>query len=281
MLISADAGRQNLRNISVGQGWETPVHTARCCNTPFGSDVSESIYKCKYALFVIVEYLLVIPGLNTAEGHGRPVCKTECENSRGNIRSERHDSGIPSDLNTRLNQLLNKCCAIMICRAENIEVFLLIILDNHLGCLRIGARADDCCKTWCAAVNKLNASFPENDIVCRSHPYFSGFNIRIFLGQIKIRFPENAQSFDNLISENSGHAGIQKRPEIGQMVYAFDMRRKKTAGKFQRFLYILKSFNLHSGKRVNNRKVITGVREFYLRTCIKSFKSFLVFTFSS
>jgi hypothetical protein len=82
MLVGTDAGGQNLGNIGVGQGRETPVDTTGCRRAPLGADFSKSFDKREDPILVVVKNRFIISGLNTAEGHGRPVGKPECKYGR-------------------------------------------------------------------------------------------------------------------------------------------------------------------------------------------------------
>ena len=106
MLVGTDTGRQNLRNIGIGQGRETPVDAAGSRTGPFGSDIAKGIDKGKDSVLVIEQHSFVVAGLNPAEGHGGAVGKTKGKNGRGNIRTEGNDTGIPADLHSGFDELL-------------------------------------------------------------------------------------------------------------------------------------------------------------------------------
>ena len=102
MFVGADTGGQNFRNIGVRQGREAPVNATGGGNTPFGADIAQGVDKCKDSVFVVLQYFLVIAGLNATEGHGRSVGKTKGEYGGRDIRTKGNDTGVPADLNAWL-----------------------------------------------------------------------------------------------------------------------------------------------------------------------------------
>ena len=76
MFVGTDTGGQNLGNIRISKGRETPVDAAGCCTCPSGSDFAKGVYKGKDPVFVIQKNLFIVTGLDPAKGHGCPVGKT-------------------------------------------------------------------------------------------------------------------------------------------------------------------------------------------------------------
>jgi hypothetical protein len=64
---------------------------------------------------------------------------------------------------------------------------------------------------------------------------------------VEIRIVQQPQGFHDLIGEDGGHTGIQQGPQVGQVVFALDVRRQQTPGKFQGFFQIFQGFHLHAG----------------------------------
>jgi hypothetical protein len=85
-------------------------------------------------------------------------------------------------------------------------------------------------------------------VVRRTHPDLAGFDVRVFLGNVEIRLPDDPQRFLDFKSENGGHARIQKGPEIRQVVLALYMGRQELACEFKGFFQIFKGFHFHPGE---------------------------------
>ena len=100
-------------------------------------------------------------------------------------------------------------------RQENVQAAPLIFLNDHLGNFRIGRRADNGGKPRSGAVDKFNPAFSENGIIGSSQPDFTGFFIDILGMQIKIRLVQVAQDLSDFKRKQGGHAGVQKRPQVG------------------------------------------------------------------
>jgi len=273
MLIGADTGRQDLRNIGVGKGRKAPVNTAGSSNRPFGTDVAQSINEGEDTVFVIHQHTAVIAWLHTAEGHGGTVGETESKNGGGNVRPEGDDTGIPTDLYTGLKKLLDDGFTVMVSGTEDIKIFLLIILDDHLGDLGIGSGTDDGGKTGSRTVNELYTAFSKNNVVGGTDPDFARIDIRIFSINIEIRLTKNSQGLFHLIGEDTGHTGIKKRSEIGKMITALDVRRQKATGKLHRLLQIFEGLAFYTGERIDNRKIICGIGESYFSAGVIGLKS--------
>ena len=147
----------------------------------------------------------------------------------------------------------------MVGSAEDIEVLLLIILDNHLGDLSVGGSTDDSRETRGRTVDELDAALPEDDVVGRADPDLAGINIRILRIDIEIGLPENTQGLFHLIGEDTGHTGIEEGSEVGQMVAALDMRRQQAAGELHRFFEVFQGLALDTGQRVDDRQIVGGI----------------------
>ncbi len=82
VLVGADAGGQDLGNVGVGQGRETPVDRTGRRGRPFGVDVTQGVHEGKDPVLVVEQHLFVVTRLDTTEGHGGPVGEPEGEDGR-------------------------------------------------------------------------------------------------------------------------------------------------------------------------------------------------------
>ena len=190
MFIGTNTRWQNFRNRCVSDCRETPVNTTGSCNTPFSSNITECINKCKYTVFVVFEDGFEITWLNTAKCHGSAVGKSKSKYCRRNVRTKRYNTGVPTHLHACIKALLDDCITIMISGTEDVQRFFLVIFNDHLGNLFIGSRTDHCSKSRGRTINKFNASFSQDGVVCCTHPEFAVFNVRVFLGNVEIGFIE-------------------------------------------------------------------------------------------
>ncbi len=90
MLISADAGRQNLRYIGICDGWKAVVNRPGGVGVPFIGDFTKRHNKGKDSVFVIKQISAEVTRLNAAETQSRSAGKTQRINRRSNVSSKRH-----------------------------------------------------------------------------------------------------------------------------------------------------------------------------------------------
>jgi len=229
VLVSANTGRQNLGNVRVGDGGETPVDAAGRGRGPVGADFAQGVDEGEDAVLVVEQHAFVVAGLHPAEGHGGAVGEAQCENGRGNIRPEGHDAGVPADLHPGLEQLLGHRGVVVLSGQEDVKAAFLVLFDNQLGGLGVRCRADDGGKAGGRSVHELDATLAENGVVGRAQPDLAGLLIDLLCVQIEVRLVEVAQGFTDLEAEERRHAGVQQRPEVRQVVRALDVRRQQFA----------------------------------------------------
>ena len=218
--------------------------------------------------------------MNVAEGHGRPVGKTQGKNGGRNIGTEWHNSRIPADLNIGFEQLLGHRSVIVTGGQKNVKTASLVFLDNHFGDFGIRCSPYNGGKARCGTVHKLDPPFTKNGIIGGPQPDFSGFFVDIFGVQIKFRLVQVAQRLSDLKREKRGHTGIQQRPQIRQMVHALDVGRQKLAAHIQHLLHVFQRFDFNSQQRVNHRQIVGGVGKSHLRICVEGIQCFLIFAFN-
>ena len=149
----------------------------------------------------------------------------------------------------------------MVGRTEHVKAASLVLFDNILGDFRCGCRTNNCRKSRGGAVNKFDAPFSQNGVVRRTHPDFTGIDVRVLFRQVEIRLFKNPQSFYYLVGEDGGHAGVQQGSQIRQVVFPFDMGGQQAPGECQGFFEVFQGFHFHSGEGIDHRKVVGGVGE--------------------
>ncbi len=280
VLVGTDTGGQDFGNVGVRQGRETPVDAAGGGHAPLGADVAQGVDEGKDAVLVVVQDLLVVAGFDAAEGHGGAVGEPEGEYGRGDVRAEGNDTGVPADLDTGFQELLDGRGAVVVGRAEDVEASALVLFDDVLGDFRGRGGADDGGKTGGRAVHELHAAFSQDGVVGRTHPDLAGVDVRILFGMVEVRLVQDAQGFENLIGEDGGHAGVQQGPQVGQVVLALDMRGQQAPGECQGFFEVFQGFHLHAGEGVDHRQVVGGVGKADLGVGVVGLKCLFVAAFS-
>jgi len=182
MFIGADASRENFRNIRIGNGREAPVNSTGSIGGPFRIHFAQRVHKGKDSVLIVFQDRTKVPWLNSAEGHRRPIGKTEGKDCRRNIGAKGHQPGTPADLDAGVDELLGEGGPRLVGAHEDVEVLLLVVLGNHLGRLRIGRRPDDRGKTRCRTVDELDAALAHDRVVSSPQPDPASLDITIFTG---------------------------------------------------------------------------------------------------
>ncbi len=224
VLIGTDTGGQDLWDICVCNGGETPVDGPSCVGGPFRIHITQRIDKGKDAVLLVGELLLEITRLNAAKGHAGPVGKAQGKHGCGYVRPKGDEAGVPSDLHILFQELLCKCGPILIGRHEHINGLQLIFL-GHLFCrCRIGSSAHDGGKSGSRTIHKFHTPLSHNGVVRRSEPDFAVIHVRVFhLRLIKIRVLHIPNCLCNLLGEEGRHTCIQQSPQIGKMAILLHM----------------------------------------------------------
>jgi hypothetical protein len=118
----------------------------------------------------------------------------------------------------------------------------------------VWGRADDGGKSGRRAVDELHAALPHDRIVGSTEPDLAGFQVHFFSGQVEVGIIQVAQGLLDFKGEESGHAGIQQGPQVGQMVAALDMGRQQFAGELQGLFHIFEGFDFDTGERIDHRQ---------------------------
>ena len=264
VLVGTNTGWQNLRNVRVRQGGETPVDCPGRIGSPFGIYLTQGVDKGENTILVVFQHALVVPRLDATESHAGPVGKTQSENRSRNIRAKGHQPGVPADLHPSLNQLLGKGGTALVGTHEHIEVLLLVLFGDELGRFRIRSRTHYGSKPRGAAIDKLDTALAHDNVMGSSHPELPGCCIRILLSGVEIRIFNITDRLCYLLCQNGCHPGIQGMAQIGHMNLALHVGRKQLANPFHYRFSIGQSLNLRTQKRIDNGQVIGGVGKFNL-----------------
>ena len=266
-------------NVRVGDGGEAPVDAAGRGRAPVGADLAQGIDEGEDAVLVVEQHALVVAGLNSAEGHGRAVGKPQGEDGRGDVGPEGHDAGVPADLHPGLQQLLGHGGVVVLGGEKDVEAALLVFLDDHLGRCGIRGSADDGGEPGGGAVHELNPALAEHGVVGRTEPDLAGLLVDLLGVQVEVRLVQVAQGLPNLEAEECRHAGVQQRPEIGQVVHALDVRRKQLADHLQRLLHVFQLLDLEAEQGVNHRQIVGGVGKPHRGVGVEGLQRLLVLAF--
>jgi hypothetical protein len=152
-----------------------PQLTQPAAATPHSVPMSpKALTKAKTRSLLYMQDLLVVAGLDAAEGHGGTVGEPEGEDGRGDVRAEGHDTGVPADLNTGFQQLLDGRGAVVVGRTEDVEAAFLVLFDDHPWRFPDWGGTDDGGKTGCRTVHELHAAFTQDGVVGRAEPDLAG-----------------------------------------------------------------------------------------------------------
>src|SRR4030066_744448 len=106
MFISTYSSWKYLRNIRVGNGRESIIYGSGSIGIFLFIYFAKSQDKCENSGFIIKKHSPVIPRLNSSKTQSGTSGKTKRINGCAYILAERHESGIPSQFDSFLFQLL-------------------------------------------------------------------------------------------------------------------------------------------------------------------------------
>jgi len=140
---------------------------------------------------------------------------------------------------------------------EDIEVFLLQFQGDLGSGFRIIGRAHDGGKTGCSAIDKLNATLSEDNVVGRAKPQIVlggilGLGIEVGLVQI-------ADGLEHLLGKKGGHASIQGRGQVGQPQILGNHLGQQLPALLENFLHVAKFLDLGAKNGIDNGQKIRGI----------------------
>ena len=108
VLVGADAGGQDLRDVGVGDGREAVVDGPGGGGVLLVVDLAQRQHEGEHAVLVVAQHLREVTGLRPAEGHGRAGGETQRIDRRGHVLAEGNQAGVPAELDVLLQELLGE-----------------------------------------------------------------------------------------------------------------------------------------------------------------------------
>src|SRR3989304_4429686 len=170
MFISTYPSGKYLRDIRVRNGRESIIYGSGRIGIFLFIHFSKSKDECKNSGLIIKKHSPVISGLNSPKTQSGPGGKTKRINGCAYIFTERHESGIPSQFDSFLFQLLGHRYTISRCGHKDINIFFLKFPDNLNGSLTVFACTYTCCKSRCSSINKFYTSLSYYHVSSRTQP---------------------------------------------------------------------------------------------------------------
>ena len=130
MLVGADARRQDLRDVRIGDDREAVVDGAGSRSVLVGRDFAQRQHEREDAVLVVFQVGGEVAGLDAAEGKGGAIGKAEGVNQRRHVASERHQPRVPAKLDAFFGQLLGELLAVGAAAHEDVEILLLQFLGD-------------------------------------------------------------------------------------------------------------------------------------------------------
>ncbi len=113
------------------------------------------------------------------------------EYGRKNVRARARYTGVPADLSTGFQQLLDGRGAVVVGRAKDVEASALVLFNDVLGDFRVGGGADHGGKARGRTVHEFHASFSQDGIVGRAYPDLAGVDVRVLFGMVEVRLVQD------------------------------------------------------------------------------------------
>jgi hypothetical protein len=166
VLVGADTRGQNLRDVGVGQGRETPVDAAGRRGGPLALTSPRALTKAKTRSLLYIRIFCS----RRAERRRRPWRRGWQNPGRRwpkRCPGRRARYGCSSRSERRLRELLDDRGAVLVGGAEDVEAALLVLFDDHPWRFPVWGRADDGGKPGRRAVHELHAAFSQDGVVGR------------------------------------------------------------------------------------------------------------------
>src|SRR4030042_628540 len=112
MFIGADAGRQDLGNIGVGNNGEAHVYRTSAGGIFKVVNLSEGEPEGKYPVLAVFEALSRLARFQAAEGHCRSNCPIQGIDAADRVPAVRYDVGIPSHFDFFFSKLVDNAPAV-------------------------------------------------------------------------------------------------------------------------------------------------------------------------
>ncbi len=112
VLVGADAGGQDLRDVGVGDDGEAVVDRPGRGGVLLGVTSPRASTKAKMRFLLYRRLAVEVAGLDAAEGEGRAVGEAQGVDQGGDVPAEGHQAGLPAELHAFLGQLLGELLAV-------------------------------------------------------------------------------------------------------------------------------------------------------------------------
>ena len=251
MLVGADAGWQNLRDVRVRDHREAVIDGASGRGIFVRRDFAQREHEGEDAVLVVLQVPFEIARVDAAERQRGAVGEPQCVDCGGDIAAKRHEARFPAELHACFGQLFGELHAVGAAGHEDIEGFLLQLAGDLDGDFLGWRRADDGGKAGRRAIHELDAAFAHDYVVGGSEPD----------AVHRVR-PDNVLArLDDLAGEKCRGACVQRVAEIGEPDLVGRPLRQELLGAAQDGAHIAQRGHLLAGERVDHREVVGGVGE--------------------
>ena len=206
MLIGANAGGKNLRNIRIGDGREAVRDGARGGRVFLVRHFAKRHDEGEDAVLVVVQIALVVARLDVAEAQCGAVGEAQSVDGRRDLLAEGHQAGFPARLHAGLVQLLGERNSVGVAGDKHVQVLLLQLAGNADGVFLGWSGAYHRGEAGSRAVDELDAALADDDVGGRSEPNPVD----------RIRSDQILAGFDDLEGKQRRHSCVQRVPQVGQ-----------------------------------------------------------------
>ncbi len=255
VLVRANPGGQNLRDVAVGDDREAVVDGPGRRGVPLVRHLAQRHDEGKDAVLVIKQIAPEIARLDAAEAQGRPAGKTERVDRGGNLVAEGHQTCLPAQLYAALHELFGEAGPVVVRAHEDVEAALLQLAGDGHGGLDVRRGANHGRKTGGRAIDKLYPALAQNHIVGRSQP-------DILYG---VRSNQVLARLDDLLGEQGRHAGIEGWTQVWRPEIFIDQRRQQSPDLFHDRFEIGQRLHRPAGHGINDGQIVARVGEFDCR----------------
>jgi len=249
VLVGADAGGQNLRNVRVRDHREAVVDGARGGSIFLRRDFAQREHEGEDAVLVVLQVPLEVARLDAAERKRGAVGESQRVDRGGDIAPERHEARLPAELHAGLGQLFGELHAVGATGHEDIKVFLLQFAGDLDGDLLGGRRADDGREAWRRAIHKFDAAFAHDHVVGGAKPD----------AVHRVRADHVLAGLDDFAGEERCGTGVQRVAEVGKPDLVRRPLREQLLGAAQDGAHVAQRGNLFAGERIDHRQKVGGV----------------------
>ena len=259
MLVGADSGGQDLRDVRVRDYGESVVDGAGAVCIPFVVDLAEGEGKRENPVLVVHENLAEVAGLDPAEAHGRAGGKADGKDRCARVRPKGNEPCVPAHLYARFLELLGKGGSVPFRGHEHIEVLFLELQCDIRGDLLGRCGAENGGKPGSCAVHELHPALPHDDVVRSAQPEV--FVVRIFGRQVKVGVVNVPDGLFALLGKEGGHSCVQAGSKIGKVDFFLGHGWEQFLALVQNRLHVFQLLYRKTGYPVDDGKIVARVGE--------------------